>query len=597
MKRLKKMMAFIVAAVMILSTMNMAFADPTETTPPTSAGDLAVDAEISITGLSVGDTVSLYKVLEWVDGAGWRVVQGFEDLLDETDGSAGVKALVANTPNTQLSAEDLAKIATAAQGKTPVNDDYDTPLTGTTFKYTANEPGKAGMYVAFVTAGEAGVVYNPIVISADFTADNETSTIPASSVINGTAVAKKKKIDVFKTEPDITGDDGATFDYTIETTIPVYSAAFTNQFFTVTDKLSEFLDITDAGVTVETKDGTHIDVTSYLTIDDDKHGFTLTFDHDYVSALQAAQDIVITYSAQLNVPFEELTNVTVQDNDVTVTFPNNPNDLTGKKVTAVKDSTREYTFTIDGNLFGDSTYRTAELVKIGVDAEGRPVESPVEVSNGTTHAALQGARFGVFTTEAAAQAAWEDPKDDPEQMAGIYSNSVFDGIVTTDKDGLMKIAGLNAGTPDEPIYYYVAELHAPAGYIRTDHIFEIGVSAVITEDPGEAVTEYYTADEQGVVTWHDTQVDGSIPYTYYVPVLESYTITVDGAESVYEMTLSGPNISTVTPADSSTDIRNTKGVELPATGGIGTTIFYVIGSILVLGAGILLVTRRRMSAN
>ena len=46
-----------------------------------------------------------------------------------------------------------------------------------------------------------------------------------------------------------------------------------------------------------------------------------------------------------------------------------------------------------------------------------------------------------------------------------------------------------------------------------------------------------------------------------------------------------------------TTIVNNKGTELPSTGGIGTTIFYVIGAILVLGAGILLVTRRRMNAN
>ena len=45
------------------------------------------------------------------------------------------------------------------------------------------------------------------------------------------------------------------------------------------------------------------------------------------------------------------------------------------------------------------------------------------------------------------------------------------------------------------------------------------------------------------------------------------------------------------------EVVNNKGTELPSTGGIGTTIFYVIGAILVLGAGILLVTRRRMNAN
>lgn len=45
-----------------------------------------------------------------------------------------------------------------------------------------------------------------------------------------------------------------------------------------------------------------------------------------------------------------------------------------------------------------------------------------------------------------------------------------------------------------------------------------------------------------------------------------------------------------------TSIINKKGSLLPSTGGIGTTIFYVVGGILVIGAGILLVTKRRMKA-
>ena len=45
------------------------------------------------------------------------------------------------------------------------------------------------------------------------------------------------------------------------------------------------------------------------------------------------------------------------------------------------------------------------------------------------------------------------------------------------------------------------------------------------------------------------------------------------------------------------DIENKQGAELPSTGGIGTTIFYILGTVLVIGAGVLLVTRRRMSAN
>ena len=60
----------------------------------------------------------------------------------------------------------------------------------------------------------------------------------------------------------------------------------------------------------------------------------------------------------------------------------------------------------------------------------------------------------------------------------------------------------------------------------------------------------------------------------------------------------------VTVAGSSTDsaklsvtakVENKTGTTLPSTGGMGTTIFYVLGSALVLGAVVLLVTKKRMS--
>ena len=42
-------------------------------------------------------------------------------------------------------------------------------------------------------------------------------------------------------------------------------------------------------------------------------------------------------------------------------------------------------------------------------------------------------------------------------------------------------------------------------------------------------------------------------------------------------------------------VANSAGTLLPSTGGIGTTIFYVLGAVLVVGAGVLLVTKKRMS--
>lgn len=44
-------------------------------------------------------------------------------------------------------------------------------------------------------------------------------------------------------------------------------------------------------------------------------------------------------------------------------------------------------------------------------------------------------------------------------------------------------------------------------------------------------------------------------------------------------------------------VLNKSGAELPSTGGIGTTVFYVLGGLLVVCAGVLLITKRRMNKN
>ena len=85
----------------------------------------------------------------------------------------------------------------------------------------------------------------------------------------------------------------------------------------------------------------------------------------------------------------------------------------------------------------------------------------------------------------------------------------------------------------------------------------------------------------GVGTY--TLVENTVPTGYNPAADQNFTVSAEDFENL-ELELTA-------------EVTNNKGAELPSTGGIGTTIFYIIGAILVIGAGVVLVTRRRMNAN
>ena len=86
-----------------------------------------------------------------------------------------------------------------------------------------------------------------------------------------------------------------------------------------------------------------------------------------------------------------------------------------------------------------------------------------------------------------------------------------------------------------------------------------------------------------------THTDGATPsLTSLTATCSDVTFTT--GTIVYDEETSSAN------ATVSADVINQSGTVLPETGGIGTTIFYVAGSVLVLAAGILLITKKRMAA-
>ena len=101
------------------------------------------------------------------------------------------------------------------------------------------------------------------------------------------------------------------------------------------------------------------------------------------------------------------------------------------------------------------------------------------------------------------------------------------------------------------------------------------------------VTEY-KSNAQGAVTSFTGLANGT--YT----LVESTVPAGYNKAADYEFTIAEHSY-TAANLEQATDVTNQSGTELPSTGGIGTTIFYVVGSIMVVAAGVLLVTKKRMS--
>ena len=132
---------------------------------------------------------------------------------------------------------------------------------------------------------------------------------------------------------------------------------------------------------------------------------------------------------------------------------------------------------------------------------------------------------------------------------------------------------------------------------------------VTTEDASEATKMYYkwnkTENKVGWVT-DKTQAtskttdskgaasfDGLADGTYYLEETAAPT-GYNLLEEPVEVVVNGEN--TEAKLSVTAKVANNTGALLPSTGGMGTTIFYVLGSILAVGAIVLLVTKKRMSA-
>ena len=275
------------------------------------------------------------------------------------------------------------------------------------------------------------------------------------------------------------------------------------------------------------------------------------------------KDIVITYKAVLNK--NATMGVVPNENEVYFEYSNNPNDLTSKGNTP-HIITKTYTTALDVlKVNGSSQALEGAIFELtGMASDFMVVSGEKFVEAGYT--AQAGETLGTTSywklvdgsyTSRDPQTTGTDTKqyaDTTKTYFKVTMNNVVMSTGTDTKsiqvvsgaDGKMVFTGLKPGT------YTLTEIAAPDGYNK----ITTPINVVITWDKdngfklGDASSEGWTENKD----------------------------SANASLGTFHL-----------------EVENNSGATLPCTGGIGTTIFYVVGGVLVLAAIILLVTKKRMS--
>ena len=398
----------------------------------------------------------------------------------------------------------------------------------------------------------------------------------------------KKIVDSNGTDKANTAAIGDVINYQLDSVVPSMEG-YETYFFIVNDTM-------DPGLTF---DETSVDITvggNPLTVDDDYYvntpgadgeTFEIVFKNfiQYRDSLTDNKNIVIKYSATLNEKADRTNNG--NENTVDLTFSNNPNktnsgkpgkpnepgdkDPVGKtpedKVKTFTTGIRVIKVDQDGNRLSGVKFELSATS--GAMNKVLVLKDTFEPAEDGTYYLLKN---GTYTDKLVAGK--EELYDSTttkykkatraEVTAGNLEDASSGKIeATVDEAGYLVFAGLNAGS------YVLTEKEAPAGYNMAGPVY--------IEIEQHIPTEAGTAFENLKPNWKIGKSN------------------VDADDAKANLSSKDPDADNDDTIDF-VEVENRKGIILPATGGIGTVIFYVVGSLLIAAAAVLFVTRRKNSA-
>lgn len=349
---------------------------------------------------------------------------------------------------------------------------------------------------------------------------------------------------------------GDKIPYVVTSKVPDMTG-YSKYFFVVNDTMSKGLTFNnDVAITVGGKalvEDTDFTV-SATTNDEGVTTIKIVFIDFIQYKDQKGADIVINYSATLNDKAE--IGVAGNENKVDLVYSNNPNaDYKGKnepgendpvgKTPEVKTETytTELTITKTDDKNNKLTGAAFRLTGNGVNVVIVTGEVYVADDEGTFWKLKDGTYTNVNPNgEGVDESKYESVDTTYKQETkvtvakGEGTSVNVEGFV--DADGKLTFTGLGAGE------YTLTEIVTPIGYNTIDPItFTVSF---------DAETKKFSTNNNNVL------------------VGETNTL--------------------------STTVVNKAGSTLPSTGGMGTTLFYVLGALLAVGAGVLLATRKKMSA-
>lgn len=500
MKKARKLITFILAAVMIMSMSLNVWADG-------ETGTITIDGAIEDVTYSVYRILDLVSYNEETGAYSYKAAEGWGNFLRSQEINGTYIEIDNNEYVTWIGdegndTEDIKEFAAAALAyakEAPVSANATDTISGNDENDSAE--------VVTVTFNNLPFGYYLVDSSQGALCSLDTINTTATIEEKNEAPEMDKKVDETATTNAVT--IGEQVEFTV--TITVKDGA---QNYALHDTMSDGLTYNPNSLQIKIDENTTVDSEYYThkyatetapNNTEDGCTFEILFNDDYLATLDENTVITITYSAELNK--NAVIGGAGNTNTAYLAYGEQP-DTNG-----------------DGTPDGD-TPKTPDITTTTYTYSFDLVKTD------NNSKVLNGAKFELYDAETGGQKInlVYDAENGVYRVATQEETTEQDFVSEVITAGNVKIIGLGNGT------YWLEETNPPVGYN---------------------------------------------------PLSAREKVTIDNANL-------DATVNDGTYDNGGVQIINNTGSELPSTGGIGTTIFYIVGGVLVVFAVVLLVTKKRM---